>query len=74
MTTPPDLISRSVQKVATELADAEMELATLEQAFDNYLGNNPNKYRTDLRNARAQVKVLKEELKRRSTAASAAQS
>jgi hypothetical protein len=47
-----------------DLRAAKSELARLEAAFDNYSGNNPNKYRASIRNARARVRTIVEALKR----------
>lgn len=46
-----------------DLRLAESELARLEDAFDNYSGNNPNKYRTSIGDAHAKVRMIVEALK-----------
>jgi hypothetical protein len=62
----PDPSFRSVRQVETELVSAEMELATLKAKVAGHAGDEPGEHRAVLRRARAQVRVLKEELKRRS--------
>jgi hypothetical protein len=46
-----------------DLDDANAELARLEQAFDNYSGNNPDKFQSDIRSARRQVNIIALSLK-----------
>jgi hypothetical protein len=45
------------------LEEARRELTGWSERFDNYSGNNPNKYRSDLKAARERVRNLECELK-----------
>ena len=40
-----------------KLAEAESRLARYQQAWDNYSGNNPNKYRSSIRDAQTDVSI-----------------
>lgn len=46
-----------------DLAAAKAELGRLERAWDNYSGNNPNKYRSRIETARVRVSAIKLHLK-----------
>jgi hypothetical protein len=56
--------ARTLASVEAELATARQELQSWEERWDQYNGNNPNKYATDLRRARQHVQQLETELKR----------
>lgn len=43
--------------------DAKRELEKWQAAWDNYDGNNPDKYRTDISNARARLHQIEQALK-----------
>ena len=44
---------------------AKLELATVEERWANYSGNNPDKYQSELRNAREVLASVEADLKRR---------
>lgn len=46
-----------------DLEEARRELARWNERFDNYSGNNPNKYRSDINAARQRVRDLEDYLK-----------
>lgn len=46
-----------------DLEDAKTELARWEEHWANYSGNNPDKFQTDIRNARERVEQLTAALK-----------
>ncbi|OED52279.1 hypothetical protein BEI46_18390 [Aliivibrio fischeri] len=46
-----------------DLKEAEDNLALWEKRWENYDGNNPNKYQSDLRNGRESVRAIRESLK-----------
>ncbi len=46
-----------------ELKEARRDLARWNERFDNYSGNNPNKYQADIRTARQRVRDLEDDLK-----------
>jgi hypothetical protein len=46
-----------------DLAQARQNLARLQEKWSNDTSNNPNKYRSDLQIARAQVEMIEQELK-----------
>ncbi|WP_223565114.1 hypothetical protein [Agrobacterium tumefaciens] len=46
-----------------ELEAARRDLADWMERFDNYSGNNPNKYQSDIKAARRRVRQLEENLK-----------
>ena len=55
---------RSLAVIEAELATARDKLQRLEDAFDRYTGNNPNKldqYSRDIRYARSAVELLEAE-------------
>ena len=41
-----------------QLKEANAELETVLDRFDSYMGNNPNKYRSGIKNAREKCDVL----------------
>lgn len=43
--------------------DAKAELARWNDRWDNYSGNNPNKYKTDIKNAERNVREIEQHLK-----------
>ncbi|MEZ8741088.1 hypothetical protein AB6E21_13720 [Photobacterium swingsii] len=47
-----------------DLKEAEENLALWERRSENYDGNNPNKYQSDLRSGRELVRLIRENLKR----------
>lgn len=48
----------NLEEARAKLAAAEGRLAQLERAWDNYSGNNPNKYRSSIKMAQLEVSVL----------------
>lgn len=46
-----------------DLEEARRELTRWNERFDNYSGNNPNKYQADIRAARQRVRDLEADLK-----------
>lgn len=46
-----------------ELEAAKRELIEWQDRFDNYSGNNPNKYSTNIRKASRRVRILEAALK-----------
>lgn len=46
-----------------DLEGARRDLARWNERFDNYSGNNPNKYQSDIRAARQRVRDLEDDLK-----------
>jgi hypothetical protein len=59
---PPPYIP-TVEECREKVEHAEQELAGLRRARDNYSGNTPNKYRTDLKWARKALDVARSALK-----------
>jgi hypothetical protein len=57
--------ARSRATIEAELAAAKSELQHWEEKFDGYTGNNPNEFRTDIKNARQKVTHLQEDLAHR---------
>jgi hypothetical protein len=53
--------AHSLAAIEADLSAAKSELQQWQDAFDRYSGNNPNKYRTDIRRAKATVKRLEAE-------------
>ena len=53
--------ARSRATIEADLAAAKGELQHWEEKFDGYTGNNPNKFRTDIKNARQKVAQLQAE-------------
>ncbi|MCA3633527.1 MAG: hypothetical protein INF16_12150 [Methylobacterium sp.] len=53
---------RTIEVIKAELLDANTTLERWQRAFDNYSGNNPNKFRSDIRSASERVRRLKMEL------------
>ncbi len=47
-----------------DLEKANAELALWEKRWDNYSGNNPNKYQSDIRLCRGRVRMISDYLKR----------
>lgn len=45
------------------LEKAKEELSRIENSWNNYSGNNPNKFRSKLKNARDMVKIIEHQLK-----------
>lgn len=56
-----------------ELEEARRELARWNERFDNYSGNNPNKYQSDISAARQRVRNLEDDLKAAGTLPRSAQ-
>jgi hypothetical protein len=52
-------MSDDVLILRKRLADAEADLTKWEDRFDNYSGNNPDKFKTDIRLARLRVASAK---------------
>lgn len=48
----------------SDLEKARADLSEWQRRFDNYSGNNPNKFRTDIRNARDRVAMITDSLKK----------
>lgn len=48
----------------SDLEKARADLSEWQRRFDNYSGNNPNKFRTDIRNARDRVAMITDLLKK----------
>jgi hypothetical protein len=46
-----------------DLERAKSDLAAWQQRWDNYTGNNPDKYQADIRSARAEVQRIEQYLK-----------
>lgn len=49
------------------LEKARAELKRLEAAWENYSGNNPNKYQSQIKSARTMVRVIESTLKANGT-------
>jgi len=49
------------------LENARAELKRLEDAWDNYSGNNPDKYQSQIKSARTMVRVIESTLKANGT-------
>ena len=47
--------AKGAVRLEAELSAAKANLANWERRWDNYSRNNPNKYRSDIRSARARV-------------------
>lgn len=47
----------TIEEARQKLAEAESRLTRYQQAWDNYSGNNPNKYRSSIRDAQTDVSI-----------------
>ncbi len=57
----------NLKTVREMLAEAEAELAMWQEKWDRYDGNNPNKFRSDIRLASDRVRNLKDQIARMPT-------
>ena len=46
-----------------DLEKAKAELASWEEKWDRYSGNNPNKFQSNIKSARSKVRIITESLK-----------
>lgn len=54
----------NVEEARAKLEKAKGDLARLNEAWDNYSGNNPNKYRSDIKTARLMVDIAESWVKK----------
>lgn len=46
-----------------DLENARKKLESLQERWANYTGNNPNKYESDLKSARREIRIIEDYLK-----------